>query len=306
MRLYLVRHAEAVSGEPDDLRPLTAAGRETARALGVRLAARGCGPTPCFPARCSAPARRRPSSAAPSGASPRPTSAWRRGQRRTTCAQPSRAAATRSSSSAISRIAARSPRSSAAAPKPAFPPARSRRARAVGSPRAAVAVTDLQQVVRRRTRRCAAIDFEIEAGEVFGLLGPNGAGKTTTVEILEGYREPRRGRRHGARRGPAARRPRLARADRRRAPVVGDVPEPHRRREPRALRRLLRAAARRRRGGRARRPRPRSGTRASAPLGRPAAAARPRARRSSATPSSSSSTSRRPASTPQRAAPPGR
>ena len=38
------------------------------------------------------------------------------------------------------------------------------------------------------TRRSAAIDFEIAAGEVFGLLGPNGAGKTTTVEILEGYR----------------------------------------------------------------------------------------------------------------------
>jgi ABC-2 type transport system ATP-binding protein len=33
------------------------------------------------------------------------------------------------------------------------------------------------------------IDFDVEAGEVFGLLGPNGAGKTTTVEILEGYRE---------------------------------------------------------------------------------------------------------------------
>src|SRR5688500_5847847 len=33
------------------------------------------------------------------------------------------------------------------------------------------------------------IDFEVEAGEVFGLLGPNGAGKTTTVEILEGYRK---------------------------------------------------------------------------------------------------------------------
>jgi ABC-2 type transport system ATP-binding protein len=32
------------------------------------------------------------------------------------------------------------------------------------------------------------IDFEIEAGEVFGVLGPNGAGKTSTVEILEGYR----------------------------------------------------------------------------------------------------------------------
>jgi ABC-2 type transport system ATP-binding protein len=37
------------------------------------------------------------------------------------------------------------------------------------------------------------IDFEIEAGEVFGLLGPNGAGKTTTVEILEGYRKRDRG-----------------------------------------------------------------------------------------------------------------
>ena len=36
------------------------------------------------------------------------------------------------------------------------------------------------------------IDFEIQAGEVFGLLGPNGAGKTTTVEILEGLR-PRTG-----------------------------------------------------------------------------------------------------------------
>jgi ABC-2 type transport system ATP-binding protein len=32
------------------------------------------------------------------------------------------------------------------------------------------------------------VDFEIEAGEVFGLLGPNGAGKTTTVEFVEGYR----------------------------------------------------------------------------------------------------------------------
>jgi ABC-2 type transport system ATP-binding protein len=32
------------------------------------------------------------------------------------------------------------------------------------------------------------VDFDVEAGEVFGLLGPNGAGKTTTVEILEGYR----------------------------------------------------------------------------------------------------------------------
>ena len=41
MRLYLVRHAEAASGEPDDLRPLTASGREAARALATQLAAEG-------------------------------------------------------------------------------------------------------------------------------------------------------------------------------------------------------------------------------------------------------------------------
>jgi phosphohistidine phosphatase len=39
VRLFLVRHAEAAPGEPDDLRPLTAAGRDTARRLGAALAA---------------------------------------------------------------------------------------------------------------------------------------------------------------------------------------------------------------------------------------------------------------------------
>jgi phosphohistidine phosphatase len=39
VRLFLVRHAEAASGDPDDLRPLTAAGRDAARELGARLAA---------------------------------------------------------------------------------------------------------------------------------------------------------------------------------------------------------------------------------------------------------------------------
>jgi phosphohistidine phosphatase len=39
VRLFLVRHAEAAAGEPDDLRPLTPAGRDVARELGVRLAA---------------------------------------------------------------------------------------------------------------------------------------------------------------------------------------------------------------------------------------------------------------------------
>jgi phosphohistidine phosphatase len=37
MRLYLVRHAEAAPGEPDELRRLTPEGREQARKLGRRL-----------------------------------------------------------------------------------------------------------------------------------------------------------------------------------------------------------------------------------------------------------------------------
>ncbi len=39
MRVYLVRHAEAAPGEPDELRPLTLEGEEAARAVGRRLAA---------------------------------------------------------------------------------------------------------------------------------------------------------------------------------------------------------------------------------------------------------------------------
>ncbi len=41
MRLYLVRHADAAPGEPDELRPLTPTGRQQARELGARLAAEG-------------------------------------------------------------------------------------------------------------------------------------------------------------------------------------------------------------------------------------------------------------------------
>jgi phosphohistidine phosphatase SixA len=44
VRVYLVRHAEAAPGEPDDLRPLTSAGRADARDLGARLAAEGLRP----------------------------------------------------------------------------------------------------------------------------------------------------------------------------------------------------------------------------------------------------------------------
>jgi phosphohistidine phosphatase len=38
VRLILVRHAEAAPGDPDERRPLTAAGREVAHNLGARLA----------------------------------------------------------------------------------------------------------------------------------------------------------------------------------------------------------------------------------------------------------------------------
>jgi len=44
MRLLIVRHAEAAAGEPDELRPLTADGKEQARALGERLRAGGFTP----------------------------------------------------------------------------------------------------------------------------------------------------------------------------------------------------------------------------------------------------------------------
>jgi phosphohistidine phosphatase len=44
MRLYLVRHAEAAPGEPDELRALTDAGRAAARELGERLSEDGVRP----------------------------------------------------------------------------------------------------------------------------------------------------------------------------------------------------------------------------------------------------------------------
>jgi phosphohistidine phosphatase len=44
MQLYLVRHAEAAGGEPDELRALTPAGREQARSLGASLREAGIRP----------------------------------------------------------------------------------------------------------------------------------------------------------------------------------------------------------------------------------------------------------------------
>jgi phosphohistidine phosphatase len=44
MRLVIVRHAEAAPGSPDELRPLTTAGREQARRLGEELREHGLAP----------------------------------------------------------------------------------------------------------------------------------------------------------------------------------------------------------------------------------------------------------------------
>jgi phosphohistidine phosphatase len=44
MRLLIVRHAEAAPGSPDELRPLTDAGRAEARGLGERLRGEGFAP----------------------------------------------------------------------------------------------------------------------------------------------------------------------------------------------------------------------------------------------------------------------
>jgi phosphohistidine phosphatase len=43
MRLFMIRHADAAPGDPDELRRLTPDGRAQARALGERLAADGVG-----------------------------------------------------------------------------------------------------------------------------------------------------------------------------------------------------------------------------------------------------------------------
>ncbi|WP_433402303.1 ABC transporter ATP-binding protein [Streptomyces sp. CA-146814] len=44
------------------------------------------------------------------------------------------------------------------------------------------------------TQAVRGVDFEVEAGEIFGILGPNGAGKTTAVECVAGIRTPDAGR----------------------------------------------------------------------------------------------------------------
>ena len=94
----------------------------------------------------------------------------------------------------------------------------------------AIAVKDLRKAYGEH-EAVRGIAFEIAEGEVFGLLGPNGAGKTTTVEILEGYRKRDGGEVTVLGEDPQTAGRALARADRRRAPVVAAVAEPDRRRD---------------------------------------------------------------------------
>jgi phosphohistidine phosphatase len=49
VRIFLVRHAEAAPGEPDELRPLTDEGRATARTLAEKLAAQHPDAVVCSP-----------------------------------------------------------------------------------------------------------------------------------------------------------------------------------------------------------------------------------------------------------------
>ena len=94
VRLVIVRHAEAASGEPDELRPLTAEGRETARALGQRLAGEGLEPdavltSPLLRARETAQELARPA-----GLEAEPDERLAPGRdRRGACARPPRSAA---------------------------------------------------------------------------------------------------------------------------------------------------------------------------------------------------------------------
>jgi branched-chain amino acid transport system ATP-binding protein len=43
-------------------------------------------------------------------------------------------------------------------------------------------------------RALDGIDFEVQAGEIFGLIGPNGAGKTTLFRVISGVFPPTSGR----------------------------------------------------------------------------------------------------------------
>src|SRR5213076_2346996 len=53
-----------------------------------------------------------------------------------------------------------------------------------------IEVRGLRKTYPGDVRAVKGIDFDVQAGEVFGLLGPNGAGKSTTIGMLTTTVEP--------------------------------------------------------------------------------------------------------------------
>ena len=179
MRLFLVRHAHAAPGEPDELRPLSDRGREEARALAERLDAAAPDlvvTSPLLRARETAAAI-----ASATGAELRIDDRLAPGA---TAEDVVAVADARHGRRGRAPARLLGDRARARRPGDRLPDGRAHRDRAV----TAISVRGLRKSYGE-VEAVRGIDFDVQAGEVFGLLGPNGAGKTTTVEILEGYRK---------------------------------------------------------------------------------------------------------------------
>ena len=259
MRIHLCRHAEAQSGEPDELRELTRAGRDGAKLLAERLASldeppRAVVTSPLTRARqtaepvaerlgCDVLVRDELAPGRDRGLAPRGGGGPRRprGGR----LPPARLLGDHAGGDG------RRPR----LPGRRHVPARARR---VSARAAAIRVRSLRKSYGEH-EAVRGIDFDVQPGEVFGLLGPNGAGKTTTVEILEGYRQRDGGDVEVLGVDPWQARLGAPRADRGRPPALRPARAPHGPRGALDVRGVLRAAAGRRRGDRARRTRRQGG-----------------------------------------------